>query len=393
MFSRNIKMFSWFYGLWGFCPYSIIAILYYQQLTGSYAVGMSVFAASSVFSSLFEIPMGVISDLIGRRRTMIGGGMAFFLGDVLYIAAGFHPEYTLIILYAGAMCKGLSVALFSGTDEAIVYESLKVLGKAKQFDVCYGKARSMNQFMTGIAAIIGSLIAYYFSFQAVYEFALISSFSLCIFNFWWKEPPAENEQFDGSKLMVWHHLREAAAAFHSKPRLRWLALADVLEQSTGMANSRFETAYSQLLIPTWLLGAPRVLKQIFGTMSFWFAGRFIKKYKALRVMIFAEYGRMFPRLLGLAVNNAFSPFILVFSNIFYGASVTGLKSLLQKQYRSRQRATMSSMIAMGTNAMFAVLSVLLGWLADIISVRTALFIFVSFRLAILAIYYRLARNK
>ena len=390
MYSRNIRMFPWFYGLWGFCPFSIIAILYYEQLTGSYAVAMSVFAASSVFSSLFEIPMGVVSDLIGRRRTMIAGGIAFFCGDAFYVLAGFYPDKALIILYAGAVCKGLSVALFSGTDEAIMYESLKALGKQKEFDRCYGKARSLNQFAVGFAAVLGSLTAYYYSYHAVYEIALISSATLLVFNFGWKEPPEENF---GSELSVWKHLNEAAAAFRAKPRLRWLALADIIDHSTGMVNMRFETAYSQLLIPTWLLGAPRVLKQIFGTMSFWFAGLVIKKYKAIRVMIYAEYGQMLPRLAGLALNNFFSPFILMFSNIFYGLSVTGLKSLLQKQYLSRQRATMSSMISMGTNAAFAILSVVIGWLADLTSVRTALFIFVGFRVIILLIYYRLGRRR
>lgn len=390
MYSRNIRMFPWFYGLWGFCPFSIIAILYYEQLTGSYAVAMSVFAASSVFSSLFEIPMGVVSDLIGRRRTMIAGGIAFFCGDAFYVLAGFYPDKALIILYAGAVCKGLSVAFFSGTDEAIMYESLKALGKQKEFDRCYGKARSLNQFAVGFAAVLGSLIAYYYSYHAVYEIALISSAALLVFNFGWKEPPEENS---GSELSVWKHLNEAAAAFRAKPRLRWLALADIIDHSTGMVNMRFETAYSQLLIPTWLLGAPRVLKQIFGTMSFWFAGPVIKKYKAIRVMIYAEYGQMLPRLAGLALNNFFSPFILMFSNIFYGLSVTGLKSLLQKQYLNRQRATMSSMISMGTNAAFAILSVVIGWLADLTSVRTALFIFVGFRVIILLIYYRLGRRR
>ena len=156
MYSRNIRMFPLFYGLWGFCPYSVIAILYYEQLTGSYALAMSVFAASSVFSSLFEIPMGVVSDLIGRRRTMIAGGIFFFCGDVLYVLAGYCPANALIILYAGAVCKGLSVALFSGSDEAIVYESLNALGKKKEFDRFYGKARRANQFTNGFAASLGS---------------------------------------------------------------------------------------------------------------------------------------------------------------------------------------------------------------------------------------------
>lgn len=74
--SRNIRLLGWF-NFWAeFRPYGPIAILYYSQVTGSYALGMSLFSAAMLSQSIFELPTGLFSDLIGRKWTVVCGGIA-----------------------------------------------------------------------------------------------------------------------------------------------------------------------------------------------------------------------------------------------------------------------------------------------------------------------------
>lgn len=388
---QNLKNFSFYNALRSFCPYSVIAILYFEEITGSYAVAMSIFAFSSLAASILEIPTGIFSDLIGRRKTIILGAFAQ-LGSILsYCSAGLISEYSLFFLFGGAILNGLANALFSGTDEALLYDSLKTLNLEKAFGSYYGKSLSYGQFMIGTSAIIGSVIAYYSSYLVVYEFSIIAGVALILCTMLFKEPPAA--PCETKSVSMWSHMSEALKHFKNKPRLRYLAIARTIDHSTGMINMRFESAYFALLIPTYLLGVPRVIKQILGTISFWMAGSLIKKHKAMRVLIYSEYGRTIPRLVGLLMNNFWSPFVMMLSNAAFGTSITAIKSVLQKQYSSSQRATMSSIIAMFGNLLFAVLSILIGWLADITSVQTALIIFISFRLIILYIYIHLAKHK
>lgn len=63
---KNIKFLTWFNFFTDFKLYSPVAILYFAQVTGSFALGMSIFSIAYVSAAFFEIPTGIYSDLIGR---------------------------------------------------------------------------------------------------------------------------------------------------------------------------------------------------------------------------------------------------------------------------------------------------------------------------------------
>lgn len=393
MLTRNIKLFTVHYFLWSFSPFSIIAILYFQQLTGSYALAMSVFAVSSLASALLEIPMGMVSDLIGRKFTMISGACANIVRIISYIAAGYYTDYALPLLYLGAFFQGFCFAQFSGTDEAILYESIKADGKADSFGHYFGRARSWAQIAMGISALLGGTIAYYTSYLLVTEIMLVFPVLLLICNLFWAEPPKELSAEDKVFLSPLAHLKKSLGIFRQKPKLLYLAGTEIVGKGIDMSPHQFEIAYYGLLVPTYLLGIIRIFKQAIAAVSFWFSGKIIQKYKPLRVLIRSEYGLLLTHGAALALNNFFTPFVIAGSNVFYGVNITAQRDLLQKEYTSSQRATLSSIISMAASVVYAGFSVLIGYLADLTSARTALLCFVLLRFIKIVIYIHLARHK
>jgi MFS family permease len=79
----NIRVLNWFAFLIDFRLYGPFAIIYFAQVSGSYTVGMAVFSVVSISSALLEMPTGILSDRLGRRKTVILG--AFF--GVLSVAS------------------------------------------------------------------------------------------------------------------------------------------------------------------------------------------------------------------------------------------------------------------------------------------------------------------
>ena len=67
---KNIKLLSWFNFLLDFKFYAPIAIIYFAKVSGSFALGMSVFSLTMLSSAFFEVPTGVYSDMIGRKKTI-----------------------------------------------------------------------------------------------------------------------------------------------------------------------------------------------------------------------------------------------------------------------------------------------------------------------------------
>src|SRR6187549_747740 len=96
-----------------------VAILYFAQVTGSFASGMMVFSVIMLSAALWEVPTGVLSDRVGRKRTVILGAIASTAAVVFYAIGG-----SFAALAVGAVLEGLSRALFSGNNDALLYDTL-----------------------------------------------------------------------------------------------------------------------------------------------------------------------------------------------------------------------------------------------------------------------------
>jgi len=65
---KNIKILTWFNFFTDFLLYAPIAIIYFERVTGSYALGMSIFSITMVSSALFEIPTGVFRIILEEEK-------------------------------------------------------------------------------------------------------------------------------------------------------------------------------------------------------------------------------------------------------------------------------------------------------------------------------------
>ena len=72
-----------------------------------------------ITSMLFEIPSGMFADLFGRKKTLLLSGMAGILSSFFMALDGWSGW-----IYFGMICSALAFNLASGTQEAIVYDSL-----------------------------------------------------------------------------------------------------------------------------------------------------------------------------------------------------------------------------------------------------------------------------
>ena len=104
---KNIRVLTWFNFFTDFKLYAPIAIIYFAQVSGSFALGMSIFSIAMISSALLEIPTGVFSDRIGRKKTVILGAMSATCCVVFY-AIG----QSFWILVVGALFYGLSRSFY-----------------------------------------------------------------------------------------------------------------------------------------------------------------------------------------------------------------------------------------------------------------------------------------
>jgi MFS family permease len=122
----------------------------YQLKVIGLSLGQVMLAQSVAAVTIFicEVPSGVLSDLINRRVTFIIAEV-FYAGSVIVFA--FAQSFFHVILME--ILYGIAYATISGTDSAILYDTLKDLGREKEFTKYQGQYISFFLFTIAIANI------------------------------------------------------------------------------------------------------------------------------------------------------------------------------------------------------------------------------------------------
>ncbi len=382
MLDRNIKLLTWFNFFVDFRFYFPIAIIYFSKVSGSFALGMSVFGLVQLSQALFEIPTGVFSDYIGRRKTVIIGAIFATLAVISY---SFGIIWTLFL---GAIFEGLQRSFYSGNNDALLHDSLKEAGKEDEYHTYYGKLSGMFQAAAGVGALLGGIIAFY-SFSLVFWLSVIPQMLCIILAFKLTEPKIIDKQTSN----VYFHLKDSIKLFIQNPKLRLLSLANIWSFGWGEAGWQFRSAFVNMVWPIWAIGIPQMLSNLGATIGFFKAGKVINKYGATKVLLAGNiYGHVI-NFISLIFVSVFSPILMTTTSVNFGLSITAESSLMQKEFTDKQRATMSSLNSLGASLFFVVTAYLIGLLADKFNPAQALLIVQVCLLLNIFIYWKLFKHK
>ena len=377
---RNIFLFKLYYLFANMWPLSALAVVYFQRITGSYAFALGIFSIANIVQSIAEVPTGVISDKIGRRKTMILSSGIQVLTSVMFALAGtFGCKYLLVI---GAVIWAIAEAFASGTDDALMYETMEDLRKADKYDIIYARSKTFGQIGLGIGAFIAAVITYHYSLIALaWGTALIDIIPILVC-MRFVEPKKHNVE-DCASIK---HFIIAIKAFIQNKKLRMLSTIQMLSHGVSFAGHRFEGAYFNMLIPTWAVNVARIIKQMCGAISYSIAPYF-RKFGFYRILVASTVGMTLVKSIAVFLNNFATPFIQSCVNIFYGTSSTAESALLQKELSSKQRATMGSIVSLFGGLLASVIYVLVGVVADTTSVWFAIVMLIACNLFIGGGYY------
>ncbi len=103
---------------------------------------------------LAEIPTGAVADRFGRRTSLMLGSAMFAIAVFIF---GIADNYGVILLSYTAW--GLGMTLQSGADTAILYDSLKRVGREEDFQKINSRLWALTSLAVLIAILIGAPIA------------------------------------------------------------------------------------------------------------------------------------------------------------------------------------------------------------------------------------------
>lgn len=194
-----------------------------------------------------EIPTGVLSDFIGRRNTLLLSKLCYVIEVIIFcFFDGFWPFLIAKII------SGIGVSLGSGTNEALLFETLKKIGREKEHRKVFGHLQFISNISMAAIFIIG---AYLFSLNVKYPaYFSVPFISLAfILTFFLKEPYVEKMNVSVKQTMV-HFLEGTRLFFKNKEfiliNLFSVPIIFVFNIVTSLSSEYFR----QILIPISLIG-------------------------------------------------------------------------------------------------------------------------------------------
>ncbi|EDM79328.1 Major facilitator superfamily MFS_1 [Plesiocystis pacifica SIR-1] len=187
-------------------PMAVLSVFLQRQVGFTVTDIMLLQAVFGMAMVIFEFPSGYLADRIGYRRTLV---LAFALWTVAWPIYGYSTTWWGV---AGAeLLLGVGMALLSGCDSALMYESLLATGREHEFARWSGRHTFWGQLAEGGGALAaGLLFAWgvqgpFLAQGAASAVGLLVALSLV-------EPPRERPDFTDSlgqvRAMIRHVARE-----------------------------------------------------------------------------------------------------------------------------------------------------------------------------------------
>jgi MFS family permease len=312
----------------------------------------------SVCVFLFEIPSGAFADFFGRKRTLSLAIIVNIVGALVYSS---YPNFYVFML--GELLWAAAGALISGSEHAILYDTLRKIRSTKESKKIISRYESMGLAGIMVGAPIGSMLASITGVQYAMFYMIAPFTAAFLITLAFKEPRfAKVEKKDYTSI-----LKEGAAYFFKHKTLKTLAVDMVAVSSVTYLIPWF---YQKMILSAGLgieysgfVFSGIVICEILVMSNFC---RLEKLFGSKRRLIFfTSLITGFMLLIGGLTTYLPVVLLVIFLSGGFGMSrPTLFTNYFNKYIPSDKRATVLSSISMTRRIAIAILNPVIGVLVD-----------------------------
>ncbi len=164
-FLKNLRLFEPF-----------IILLFREDGLSFLQIGL-LYSIRDIATNILEIPSGIYADAFGRRKSMLFSFSAYIISFIVfYLFSGFYPFAVAMVLFA------IGEAFRTGTHKALILEYLNIKGLKNQKVSYYGRTRSASQFGSAINSLIAAALVFYTGNYRYVFLATALPYVLTVFN-------------------------------------------------------------------------------------------------------------------------------------------------------------------------------------------------------------------
>lgn len=352
-----------------------VLIPFYQAEIGlSFKDFMMIEAIFCATIIMMEIPSGWLSDLWSRKNTMTAG-LAFTsmgFGQLLFADSFMEAALSEVV-------TGIGVSLISGTNSAIIYDSLLQDGRQEEGRRLEGLRHGSALYSLAFACVVGGLlyqIDHYL--PVILTIAAQGAGMMC--GFLLIEP--ERTYKAAEKHPVADMLDTMKFALHGHKEIAGIILfATIVFMATKIMLWTQQPYYELLGLPTVYYGIFTALGFLLGGMGGHLGHRLdghVRNRTMFLFMLIAVVGACL--IAGMVKSLAVIPLLLI-GSVMWGFGWPRVQSAINMRVSSERRATILSTASLMINLAFIPVGSAMGVLADTVGIQHALLTLGGFILA------------
>jgi len=209
---RNYYFTEAFMNMWFIAPVWFFVFRHFLTVS---QIGINEIIAFSI-GFLAEVPTGAIADKIGRRKTLIIGGVILVIGS-----AGTAISYNLLTIVIFQSIWFIGYAFYSGANEALVYDRLVEEKHENDWNKISARKSGMTSLITIVSVLAGGFL-YVINFRLPFIVFTFAMMGFLIFTFKYPVDKPKKEVETSHKLSTfWLNIRIGMKEL-LQPQLRFL---------------------------------------------------------------------------------------------------------------------------------------------------------------------------
>ncbi|MCU0235720.1 MAG: MFS transporter [Acidobacteria bacterium] len=344
-----------------FLPIAPVLILYY---TVHGLNSTQIFTIQAIFHLgvlLLEVPSGYLADVIGRRKTLVFGAIFYPLGVAAYTLGHSFSAFVL-----AELAWAVSVSMRSGCDSAMLFDSLRQLGREGEYKRFEGKCALVARSGTAVSSVAGGLLASVF-LRLPFLVNFASSLFMPALALSLAEPEREPRRSKDPLLDILRICRHCLLQPHIRPVILFCGL---LMAGQLTALWAYFLLYKELGIGVGWFGVLFAVFQLAGALGGSRSHAFSVRFGARAALYLALLSPLFFILLGLLPSLWLLPLVPA-NALLWNLAYPVLLERLNLAVGSDVRATVLSLAGMAGSVTFIVISPLFGRLVDAVSLSAA----------------------
>ncbi|MBW2972056.1 MFS transporter [Candidatus Woesearchaeota archaeon] len=359
---RNVRLYYVYRVL---CTMNFVMPIFMLFLMDKGLTSFQIFVTQAVYTfveMLLMVPSGAFADKVGRKKTLI-------LSTVLYSAAflsySFSQTFTHVLLTETVFA--VSSALFHGTGEAFLYDTLAEAKRKNRYKGVLSTAYAVQSVVMGAASVAGGYMAKYGLSMPFLVSALPAALSLVPLLF--LDEPHRKKADDQPYLKL---MKDAVlfAARHRKLRSVMYYVA-VTTLAGYMGFMLYQPLLTKMGMKVEYLGLVVMVLSGMNALGSKLAQRVERRLKRFNLMMLLAGSRAVLYLLVYLADGTYLVVWALLYDLVSGVSLPLVSDWVNRFSKSENRATVLSLSGMSGTLTFSAFSPLLGLYVDAYSEQAA----------------------